>query len=62
MSPRTRWTLTFVGWLLFSVSAIFFTVGAARSGSLIELAASLSFLFACGMFIVPVVVERPRRG
>ena len=61
MSPRSAWTLTFFGWVLFTVSAIFFCVGAVRDGGIIELVASWSFLLACVVFMVPVVMNRPRR-
>jgi hypothetical protein len=60
MSPRAAWNWTFTGWVLFTVSAAFFTVGAVRDGGLIELAASLSFLLACVMFIIPAIADRPR--
>ncbi len=53
--------MTFVGWLLFTVSAVFFSVGAIRDGGVIELVASLAFLLACVVFLVPNVVNRPRR-
>jgi len=52
--------LTFAGWVLFTVSAAFFTVGALRDGGLIELVASLTFLLACVVFMVPAIMNRPR--
>jgi hypothetical protein len=48
-----------VGWALFTVSAIFFTIGALRSGGIIELIASGTFLLACLVFIVPAFGQRP---
>lgn len=62
MSARQSWTLTVAGWVLFMVSAIFFTVGAVRDGRVIELVASLSFLLACVLFMVPVILNRPHSG
>ncbi len=61
MSPRATWVLTFLGWVFFTLSAVFFTVGAARSGSVVELVASLWFLAACVLFMIPAIVNRPRR-
>lgn len=49
------------GWVLFTVSAVFFTVGAVRDGGAVELVASLTFLVACALFLVPAVMNRPRR-
>ena len=62
MSPSRGWAITFVGWVLFTLSAVFFTVAAARSGGLVELVASASFLAGCLVFIVAVVADRPRGG
>ncbi|MDX2381437.1 MAG: hypothetical protein QNM02_16960 [Acidimicrobiia bacterium] len=60
LGPRSSWRLTFAGWVLFTVSAAFFTVGALRDGGLIELVASLTFLLACVVFMVPAIMNRPR--
>ena len=62
MRPRSSWNLTVVGWVLFTVSAVCFTVQALRAGSVIGLVASLSFLLACLVFMVPVIADRPRSG
>lgn len=43
------------GWILFVLSALFFTLASLRSGDAITLAGSLLFLFACFLFIVPLV-------
>lgn len=48
-----------VGWLLFTVSAVFFMIGAMRSGGLVELIASATFLLACLVFIAPAMAQRP---
>lgn len=60
MHPRSSWKLTVVGWGLFTVSAVCFTIEAARAGSVIGLVASLCFLLACVVFMVPVIADRPR--
>lgn len=49
-----------VGWVLFTVSAVCFSIEAARDGSVVGLLASLSFLLACIVFMVPVISDRPR--
>ena len=61
LAPRTSWTLTLTGWLLFTASAVLFSIGAIRSGRVIDVLASLSFLLACVLFLVPVISDRPRR-
>lgn len=43
------------GWLLFIVSAAFFTWSTAQAGDWIGVAASLLFLIACLVFLVPVM-------
>ena len=60
LNPRSSWTLTFVGWVLFTVSAVFFTAGALRDGNVTDVLASLSFLLACVLFMVPAILNRPR--
>lgn len=42
-----------VGWLLFIISAVFFTVSSLRSGDLLALGGSLFFLVACFFFLAP---------
>jgi len=53
MSERTIRRLGLGGWLLFVVSAIFFTLSALRSGDLLGLLGALVFLIACFVFLVP---------
>jgi len=59
LSPRSSWNLTFAGWLLFTVSAVCFSIDAVRSGGVVAIVASLSFLVACFMFIIPAIGNRP---
>lgn len=61
MSPRTVWSFNFTGWVLFTVSAMFFTLGAWKARDMIGLIASLAFLVACVCFIVPVWRHRPSK-
>jgi len=51
MTPRNEWRYNFTGWLLFNVSA----------GDRVYIIASLFFLIACLVFLVPVWRLRPPR-
>jgi predicted membrane channel-forming protein YqfA (hemolysin III family) len=46
------------GWILFVVCAGFFIASAVDSGSVIGLIGSIVFLFACLVFIAPLVRRR----
>ena len=61
MAPRTVWTFNFSGWILFTVSAVFFLWGTWRAGDVISIIASLAFLIACIFFIIPVWLHRPSK-
>ncbi len=61
MSPRTVWTFNFTGWMLFTVSAVFFLWGTWRTGDVIGILASLAFLIGCIFFMIPAWVHRPGR-
>ncbi len=50
------------GWVLFTVSALFFVVSALRSGGPVEMLASVTFLLACLLFMIPAIADRPRRN
>ena len=45
------------GWLLFLVCSIFFITSAVLSGDTLYLIGSVVFLFACLVFIIPLVVR-----
>ena len=45
------------GWMLFVVCAGFFIASAVESGSLLGLIGSVIFLFACIIFIAPLVMK-----
>ena len=59
MTPRTVWTYNFTGWILFTVSALFFLWGTWKAGDGIGIIASLAFLIACIVFLIPVWAHRP---
>jgi hypothetical protein len=61
MTPRNEWNFTFVGWILFTVSSVFFIWSASRADDLISIIASVLFLVACLIFLVPVWRLRPPR-
>ncbi|QIE44376.1 hypothetical protein G5B38_01870 [Pseudohalocynthiibacter aestuariivivens] len=61
MSPRVVWAFNFTGWILFTFSAVGFVWTTWRAGDMIGLAASLFFLIACLVFLVPVWAHRPGR-
>lgn len=43
------------GWVLFILSALLFVWSTARVGDAVGLAASLLFLVACLVFLVPII-------
>ena len=50
--------LQFLGWILFILSASFFVAASIRAGDVLSLLGSLLFLFACFVFLVPLVIIR----
>ncbi|MFD1158288.1 hypothetical protein [Roseovarius aestuarii] len=61
MSPRTVWTFNFTGWVLFTISALFFLWSTWKAEDVIGIIASLTFLIACIVFLVPVWMHRPKQ-
>ncbi len=59
MSARSEWRFNIVGWLLFTLSALAFTWTTLRFEDWVGFAASLLFLIACVVFLVPVWRKRP---
>lgn len=47
----------FWGWILFVICAILFTASGVRARDLLTTAASLIFLMACIVFMIPLVRE-----
>ena len=50
---QNRFQLT--GWVLFVFSALFFITSSIRGGDLVSLIGGLLFLFACFVFLIPLV-------
>jgi uncharacterized membrane protein YhhN len=46
------------GWVLFSLSALFFIAASWRAGDGLALAGGVLFLIACGVFLVPLLRNR----
>ena len=44
-----------VGWLLFIVSALFFTSATIQAGDRLGILGSLCFLIACFVFLIPLL-------
>ena len=49
--PTSSEKLELCGWLLFVVSAFFFTFASLRAGDVVGLLGGLFFLLACGVFL-----------
>ncbi len=50
-----------VGWSLFILSALSYIADAVHIGDMISLLASLLFLFACVVFVYPILRSGPTR-
>ena len=62
MSARSEWHYNFAGWVLFTFSALAFTWTTWRFEDWVGVGASLLFLIACLVFMVPVWRRRPVRA
>ena len=49
-----------VGWVLFIVCAVFYTLAAFQYKSLTSIVGSLIFLLACFVFMVPLIWKEPQ--
>ena len=49
------------GWILFIVCAAFFIASSIKNGDALSLTASIIFLIACGVFIIPLVRKENRK-
>ena len=54
MRNSTKRRVETFGWILFIVSAAFFTWASWRAGDLLALAGSIFFLLACLVFLIPL--------
>jgi len=59
VSNLTVWRLNVCGWILFILSALGYCWASARSGDQISLIASLFFLIACIVFLLPLMANNP---
>lgn len=50
-----------LGWILFTVCAIFFIISSVRGEDNMALVASVIFLVACLVFMAPLLVEMKSR-
>ena len=48
------------GWILFILCAVFFIASGVRNGDMLSVIASLIFLIACFVFLIPLVRPRGR--
>jgi hypothetical protein len=49
------------GWILFIICAVFFIASSINNHDFLSLAASIIFLIACGVFIIPLVKKENRK-
>ncbi len=61
MASHTIWWFNFSGWILFTLSALAFLWGAVAAGDAVAILASVLFLVACTVFLIPVWAQRPGR-
>ena len=47
----------FWGWVLFVICALLFLASSLRSGDILSILASIAFLVACVVFMIPLVQE-----
>jgi len=55
MQPVNQNRFRLLGWVLFVFSAQFFITSSIRAGDLVSLIGGLLFLFACFVFLFPLV-------
>ncbi len=47
-----------LGWVLFVLSALFFIASSIRAGDMVSLVGGLLFLFACFVFLIPLIFKK----
>ena len=57
MTGKTQKSAETVGWILFTLSALLFTLSSFGNGDAAGLPGSLLFLIACGFFVGPQAVR-----
>jgi hypothetical protein len=54
-SPQKDKRFGILGWILFTISALFFIVSSLRNGDIVGLLGGAFFLLACVAFLVPYI-------
>ena len=62
MNPAMRRKTELSGWLIFVISAGFYTWAGIRAGDLVSTLGGVFFLLACLVFLVAFLPERPRKA
>ena len=62
MPDHTAWKFNFTGWVLFTVSAVLFLWTTWQAADMIGILASVAFLVACIVFMVPAWRNRPNKN
>ncbi len=57
MDQRKEHKINLAGWVLFVISALFFTATSLRAGDMLSLLGSLFFLVACFVFLIPYALR-----
>ncbi|MEM8971920.1 MAG: hypothetical protein AAGD43_07665 [Pseudomonadota bacterium] len=55
------WRFNVCGWILFVLSALGYCWSSIQAGDPVSLIASLLFLIACLVFLVPLMANRPNQ-
>lgn len=58
--PKDDIKYQLAGWVLFIVCAVFFIASSLKNGDTLTFIASLTFLAACIVFIIPLVINMKR--
>ena len=58
MSDKSKFRFEFAGWVLFTFSALFFTLSSVKAGDPAAIAGSALFLVACLVFMRPLMASR----
>ncbi len=58
MTAKTKFRFELEGWILFTLSAAFFTLSSLQSGDLAAIAGSALFFVACLVFMRPLLASQ----
>ena len=58
MSKKTEYLFNLAGWILFFICALCYVYSSIEAQDPVYLAGSLTFLVACVVFAVPLIVNR----